>query len=77
MNDSSRASDFIVMKLTIHDNPELLTVRLRTLKKLKTTEVKVGLPLSAVGRLHFILADHAPSEPPGDSPGAGQRRNPR
>ena len=44
------------MKLTIHDNPELLTERLRALKKLKTTEVKVGLPSSAGGRLHFILA---------------------
>ena len=46
-------------------------MRLRTLKKLKTTEVKVGLPLSAVGRLHFILAVqehgspimHLPSRP--------------
>ena len=44
------------MKLTIHDDPELLTERLRALKKLKSTEVKVGLPSSAGGRLHFILA---------------------
>ena len=44
------------MKLTIHDDPDLLTERLRNLKKLKTTKVKVGLPESAGGRLHFILA---------------------
>ena len=59
------------MKLTIHDDPDLLTERLRALKKLKTTEVKVGLPPSAGGRLHFILAVqehgspimHIPSRP--------------
>ena len=44
------------MKFTIHDDPELLTERLRALKKLKTATVKVGLPASAGGRLHFILA---------------------
>jgi len=59
------------MKLTIHDDPDLLTERLRNLKKLKTTKVKVGLPESAGGRLHFILAIqehgspimHIPSRP--------------
>ena len=59
------------MKLTIHDDPDLLTERLRALKKLKSTEVKVGLPSSAGGRLHFILAVqehgspimHIPSRP--------------
>ena len=60
-----------MMKLTIHDNPELLTERLRALKKLKLASVKVGLPPSAGGRLHFILAvqehgspiQHIPSRP--------------
>ena len=56
-----------MMKLTIHDDPDQLTERLRALKKLKTTEVKVGLPSSAGGRLHFILAVqehmHIPSRP--------------
>ena len=59
------------MKLTIHDDPDLLTERIRALKKLKSTEVKVGLPPSAGGRLHFILAVqehgsaimHIPSRP--------------
>ena len=59
------------MKFTIHDDPELLTERLRALKKLKTATVKVGLPGSAGGRLHFILAVqehgspmmHIPSRP--------------
>ena len=59
------------MKLTIHDDPDQLTERLRALKKLKSTEVKVGLPSSAGGRLHFILAVqehgspimHIPSRP--------------
>ena len=59
------------MKFTIHDDPELLTERLRALKKLKTATVKVGLPASAGGRLHFILAVqehgspmmHIPSRP--------------
>ena len=44
------------MKLTIHDNPEALEKRLRALQKLKTMHVKVGLPVSAGGRLCFILA---------------------
>ena len=44
------------MKLTIHDDPELLGERIRALKKLKSATVKVGLPPSAGGRLHFILA---------------------
>ena len=59
------------MKLTIHDDPDQLTERLRALKKLKSTEVKVGLPSSAGSRLHFILAVqehgspmmHIPSRP--------------
>ena len=59
------------MKLTIHDDPDLLTERLRALKKLKSATVKVGLPPSAGGRLHFILAVqehgspimHIPSRP--------------
>ena len=59
------------MKLTIHDDPALLGERIRALKKLKSTEVKVGLPPSAGGRLHFILAVqehgspimHIPSRP--------------
>ena len=59
------------MKFTIHDDPELLPERLRALKKLKTATVKVGLPASAGGRLHFILAVqehgsplmHIPSRP--------------
>ena len=59
------------MKLTIHDDPEVLTERTRALKKLKTIKVKVGLPPSAGGRLHFILAVqehgspmmHIPSRP--------------
>ena len=44
------------MKLTVRDNPELLAQRLRALQKLKQAKVKVGLPESAGGRLHFILA---------------------
>jgi hypothetical protein len=44
------------MKLTIHDDPEEMTERLRTLLKLKDTIVKVGLPAKAGGRLQFILA---------------------
>ncbi len=59
------------MKLTIHDDPELLQQRIRALQKLKTMNVKVGLPASAGGRLHFILAVqehgspimHIPSRP--------------
>ena len=44
------------MKLTIHDDPEGMTVRLRALLKLKNTALKVGLPDKAGGRLQFILA---------------------
>ena len=59
------------MKLTVHDDPEVLTERTRALKKLKTIKVKVGLPPSAGDRLHFILAVqehgspimHIPSRP--------------
>ena len=59
------------MKLTIHDDPELLGERIRALKKLKSATVKVGLPPSGGGRLHFILAVqehgspimHIPSRP--------------
>ena len=59
------------MKLTIHDDPDLLTERIRALQKLKSSKVKVGLPSSAGGRRHFILAVqehgspimHIPSRP--------------
>ena len=59
------------MILTIQDNPEAFEKRLRALKKLKETKVKVGLPASAGGRLSFILAVqehgspimHIPSRP--------------
>ena len=44
------------MKLTIHDDPEALAKRIRSLQKLKFMKVKVGLPASAGGRLRFILA---------------------
>ena len=44
------------MKLTIHDDPEALAKRIRSLKKLKSMNVKVGLPASAGDRLRFILA---------------------
>ena len=44
------------MKLTIHDNPEALSRRIRALQKLKTMHVKVGLPAKAGGRLRYILA---------------------
>ena len=44
------------MKLTISYNPEAFEKRLRALEKLKNTQVKVGLPASAGGRLSFILA---------------------
>ena len=61
----------MITKLIIHDDPDLLTERFRALKKLKSTEVKVGLPKSAGGQLHFILAVqehgspimHIPSRP--------------
>lgn len=59
------------MKLTIHDDPEALAKRIRSLLKLKSMNVKVGLPASAGGRLRFILAVqehgspvmHIPSRP--------------
>ena len=44
------------MKLTVHDDPEALEKRIRALRELKKTVVKVGLPESAGGRLRFILA---------------------
>ena len=44
------------MRIIINENPEALEKRLRALEKLKRTEVKVGLPASAGGRLRFILA---------------------
>ena len=44
------------MKLLIKDDPEALEKRLRELQKLKSRQVKVGLPESAGGRLRFILA---------------------
>ena len=44
------------MKLTIKESGTDFTQRIRSLQKLKNTSVKVGLPASAGGRLHFILA---------------------
>ena len=44
------------MKLTISENPENLAKRLKAVRKLKDTTVKVGLPPSAGSRLRFILA---------------------
>ena len=44
------------MRITIHDDPELLRQRIRNLQKLKNTKVKVGLPEKAGADLHFILA---------------------
>ena len=59
------------MRITIHDNLDAMDKRLQALQKLKNTKVKVGLPESAGGRLHFILAVqehgsplmHIPSRP--------------
>ena len=44
------------MKITVHDDPETMGKRIRALKKLKSMNVKVGLPASAGDRLRFILA---------------------
>ena len=44
------------MKLTVSENPENLAKRLKAVRKLKDTTVKVGLPPSAGSRLRFILA---------------------
>ncbi len=44
------------MKLTIHDDPERLLRRIRSLQKLKSRQVKVGLPAAAGSRLRMILA---------------------
>ena len=44
------------MKITVHEDPEALAQRLRALKKLKSMNVKVGLPASAGDRLRLILA---------------------
>ena len=43
------------MKLTIHDDPDALSRRVRALRKLKAANVKVGLPAKAGGQLRFIL----------------------
>ena len=59
------------MKLTIHDDPEAFSRRIRALLKLKSVHVNVGLPASAGSRLRFILAVqehgsplmHIPSRP--------------
>ena len=63
------------MKLNIHDDPEALSRRIQALRKLKTMNVKVGLPASAGGRLRFIIAvqEHgrkviAAGIPPANSP---------
>ena len=44
------------MELTVREEPEPLQKRIRALKKLNQTNVKVGLPASAGDRLQFILA---------------------
>ena len=44
------------MRVTVRGDPEALARRLRALRKLKQTKVKVGLPASAGDRLRFILA---------------------
>ena len=44
------------MRLIIHEDPETPARRVRSLRKLKRMEVKVGLSSSAGGRLRFILA---------------------
>ena len=44
------------MKLTIHDDPDALSRRVRALQKLKFMHVKVGLTAKAGAKLHFILA---------------------
>ena len=44
------------MKLTVSENREDLAKRLKAVRKLKETTVKVGLPPSAGSRLRFILA---------------------
>ena len=44
------------MKLTIQENPEAVSRRIRDFLRLKNMRVKVGLPASAGDRLHFILA---------------------
>ena len=36
------------MKLTIHDDPEALEKRIRALEKMKTMNVKVGLPATSI-----------------------------
>ena len=59
------------MKLTIHDDPDALSRRIRALQKLKSMHVKVGLTAKAGAKLHFILAVqehgsplmHIPSRP--------------
>ena len=53
---AGQGSFYCAMKLIIHDDPEAFEERIRALKKLKKTKVKVGLPASAGGRLSFILA---------------------
>ena len=44
------------MKLTIQENPEAFSRRVRALQKLKSVKVKVGLHASAGAGLRFILA---------------------
>ena len=44
------------MKLIVSENPENLAERLKAVRKLEETTVKVGLPPSAGSRLRFILA---------------------
>ena len=44
------------MLLTIKEDPEAVSRRVRALQKLKTMKVKVGLPAKTDGRLRFILA---------------------
>ena len=44
------------MRLTIKEDSEAFAKRIASLQKLKQTNVKVGLPENAGGRLQFILA---------------------
>ena len=44
------------MNVTIQENPEEMAKRIRAIRKLKDTKVKVGLLPSAGSWLHFILA---------------------
>ena len=72
------------MRITIHDDPDMLEKRFRALQKLKNTTVKVGLPASSIGatphrgdrlfRMTSLSAKLPPQAVAGGSPGkAGGR----